>query len=262
MARPGLRSRLGTQPTQTTIPTRGRGRGGGAYGVQAGPARPRNRPNRPNQGGGRGIPKGGTYGGRAGEALTNTDPESYIISMFQNAGLFQNPATQQATWMRDEAIRNLMAEYAGAAGTNQNLSVEDFFRKNYGVEYGGKKGTRFNPGTLSQLTGTMAEKWRNYEGETQPLSVATRHMGGGGWVAGGGGAGSQDFQNWFQESFAPGLKTQHTAFAQANAPQMSFDQFLQGQDVLGKARKAWAYRSPLLRSPAPIDFAGRYSWWE
>jgi hypothetical protein len=236
---------------------RGRNRGGGGGGGKKG---------RGGGGGGApaaiaGVPAGGLYGGNAGEALTNQDPTSYWRSLLTRGGTITGTASPGDTYINEQGLPWLEDDYRQQLALNQNLSVADYTKNTYGAGYEGPLGQTANVGTLS-LTGNtpFANRYQNWYSNESPISYATSELSKlGGYDSVGGNRG---FQNFFQTDWVPQLQAGlETARSTLGTPALSMREYLQGQDLLGQAQRAYAVRPRDTRLPAPISQEGRYSWW-
>lgn len=72
--------------------------------------------------------------------------------------------------------------------------------------------------------------------------------------------GNDQFQQWYDQTYAPQLQGQFATASRAN-PQLNFDDFLASQDLAGNARRAYANRPPSQRGMTQESPAGRWSWW-
>jgi hypothetical protein len=216
-----------------------------------------------NRRGGGGIPRGGLYGGRAGEALTNQDPISYWRSLIQRGGGLTGTSSPSDTFINEQLMPYMQDDYTSRLAKRQNLSVKDYTRGVWGAGYRGKKGNRADIGHLgvNDLTGNtrLGRMYQNWYSNENPISYSVGELSKlGGYDAG---AGNQGFQDWYASSWVPQQQLGLDRARQATAPTLSMRQYLGGEDVLGDARRAYALRPSVARVPAPVAPEGRYSWW-
>jgi len=241
------------QTTAGAAPTGAKGRGPGL-----------NRGGRPGGGGGGGggqkkvkLPGGGIYAGRAGEAQTNTDPMSFFTSMLVNSGMMPQTNTPQDIWVRDQAVKNLMDQYAGYSATNQRASPLDFMKNIYGASYEGKKAKRFNPGNLAGVTAGLPEQFGHvYANENQEAFLNEEASRRGLLPA----TGTPNFNTWYSTVFQPQTQTNFRV-AQRNAPNLNYDDWLATQNLVGQAQRGYANRPDMLRGQSAAPEIGHWSWW-
>lgn len=288
----------------TSVGRRGRGNRGG----MGGGGNNRNRGG--GGGGGNKTPKGGLYGGKAGEAAANQQPEIFVENFLRQAGLINDTGTEFDNFMKQQQIANMVGAYNSAmAGKNQRMSIADWLRQNYGgAGYSGKRGTTFSAGTFGQSPGDVGgtTPGGGIYGSSAPRSALASGGGGspslggqlpGRMPGGGGGPGSgqspfdtahhamananplqyahtegarndliaangnDQFQTWFDQTYAPQLQGQFATASRAK-PQLNFDDFLAQRDLTADARRAYAFRPPSQRGITQESPTGRYSWWQ
>src|SRR5262245_4843429 len=175
------------------------------------------------------VPATGVYTGKAGEALSNQDPEQYIRDILGASGMTQDTGTPYGQWANDQLVQNIMRGYHDATGFNQSLSPEDYIRATYGAGYsttgkkkskGGQgKTTVFNQGTLGNAASGLADQYADYQSNTDMEGfLRGKGVQGGGILEGGG---NSDFQNFYTDTFTPGVIGQLNAARmqpEANAP--------------------------------------------
>ena len=251
---PRNQNRFGTQPTAAPAPaTRGRGaannRGGGGNRNRGGGTKAKKLPNAP------------LYGGKAGQAAANKDPDAFIRAMLEESGMTDFSGTPYVDWSNDALPASLRSAYDAANAQNQRLGVSQWAKQTYGAGWGkGKKGN-FSAGNLSAAAAPLGEQYVDYQSNVDPLSfLTTRATGQGGFVPGGG---NQDFQTAYQLEFVPQLQAElETARSRTGNPQLSMDDFVAGRDLANEARRWYATRPSNRRQTGPISPAGRFSWWE
>lgn len=279
----------------TGVGQRGRGGGGNRN-------RNRNRGGGGGGGGGNKTPKGGLYGGKAGEAAANQNPEVFLQSYLDKAGL--SGGASGSNWdrfMSEMAIPDLMRQYNAATADNQRLSMPDWLRQNYGgAGWSGKRGRTFDAGTVGAQYGVNA----GIPGQSAAPSGPGAGGGGGGnlGLGGGGGnlglgggtpaaAGPSQYDEWYSTENPMAYATSEAmrgGYSATNGNQQFQDWYQQhyipqqqaafanqerGQgpgytfaDFLASqpntSRQQYAYRSPAQRQPTGAPVTGRYSWWQ
>ncbi len=238
---------LGTQPAPMTGGQRmgGGGRGGGGRGGGGGGGRNR-------------IPNTGLYPGRQGQAAANQDPETFFRSAVQKLGGLDYSGTPLAEFS-DDYVAKLMDEYNAAQAGNQRLSPVEWLRDTYGAEWGGKKGRNFDQGDLGLGGGALEQAYRNWYSNTSPIDFMVGQATAAGGLAPSGG--NQEFQRYFQDTFAPGVMAAMAGARQAN-PQLSVADLIAGRDLADEARRRFMVRPNAARQIGPANLAGRWSWFD
>jgi len=238
--------KYGTQPTASGSVTR-RGRGGG----------PGNHPSR-GRGGARKIPNTGAFKGKAGEALSNQDPQGFVDNMLTLGGWFTGTGTPADQYARQILAPQLMSDYGAARNAHQKLSVRDWFQNQYGAGPAGKGGA-LQPGRLA-FGGQEDPRFQHFysnmfqdqylQGEAGRLGLTD---------ATGSNAGYNDFvTNYLGSTIKPRFEQARAVPGQG---QLNMDDWLKTQDWLNQARSAFATRGNSQRQPGITDQAGRWSWW-
>jgi len=196
MARPNL---YGSQPI--AAPSRGGGGGGGNN-------RNRNRNRGQGGGGGNNQPGNGPlYGGDAGQALTNQDPEQYIQDLLNQLGVLDSSGTDYGTWRNTTMANSLLAGYNAAQANNQSLNPADYFQNTYGAGWnsGGRhnRNQQFNAGTLASIVGPTADQYVDYQSNTDPNKYLAGKFANAGLTMPTGG--NADFTDFLNRIYTPQL---------------------------------------------------------
>lgn len=209
--------------------------------------------NRGGGGGGRGRPKkpqGGLYGGKAGEATSNQDPEQFFTSLLSQSGLYGNTGSAYDDFVRTQLLDRMMRGYNDATDLNQNLSAVDWARQTYGAGFdndpafnkrqrkrGKGVGTVFNPGSLGTLNEGIQGLWETNQANDDPLSYFTSR-GIDRLVPGA--AGNSQFTNFLNSQYLPQVASEFN-LAQGQTPALNAnDWWTQNQQrIVGGAQGAF-----------------------
>jgi hypothetical protein len=215
-----------------------------------------------NRGGGpgrkKGIPEGGLFHGKAGEAAANAAPDAFFRGALRGSGLTTGRGDPRDVFSQDTLLNDLLGQYELANQANQKLSAEDWMKNTYGASWAGKRGQNFQAGTLASLGGDIEDRFQDWTSNQEPLTAASNAMRNQGFLASNA---NPDLAN-FVNTVLPGMFEQEWHNRQmAGESSLSMADFMAQQDP-DRIRRLYATRAPAYRQPsAARPMGGAWSWW-